>query len=257
MAETLTTAYCISCGEEVPVRMQSIGIPGEELLQCVHCNSYLGTAQQPQTLAAPARQPDQGTSLPPIERPGDFHPDEIQAGDAPIPDLPTEVPTPWEAGGQMLGEGEAEPAPAPAGPPLQAVITVEDSNLISAILNEMLVVEGLAHRVIPCRNGYEFLARYIRERKVRTNLGLVVMDVKMPIMNGIIAAVSMRAHETAQELEPIPLLFFTSKRCDDTFRKVLLHCAPAMYINKGTSDSPEHLQDRIGKVIRQLLREQW
>lgn len=244
-------AYCISCGEEVPVKKVSLGIEGEELLQCVHCNSYLGTVSQPQTFSAPAKLPS-GLTSPPAEKPADFQSEESAAESGVFLDMPADLVSFQEEDVGPAGEDVES-----GQPPLQTVMTVEDSTLISAILNEMLVLGGLTRRVIPCKNGYEFLARYIRERQARTNLGLVVMDVKMPVLNGVIAAAAMRAHEKAHQLEPVPILFFTSKRCDSVFRKVLLHCAPAMYINKGTSESPEHLQDRIGKVIRQLLKEEW
>ena len=244
MAKVPEKAYCISCGEEVPVRLVSVGIEGGELLQCVHCHSFLG----PIGLAPPQFQ-----LTPAADDPADFNPDETATGAAIMPDMPASMDTPLEAGGGL----ELEPETEASGPPLETVITVEDSSLISALLNDMLVEQGLTNRVIPCKNGYEFLARYIRERSGGTPVGLVVMDVKMPVLNGIASAVAMRAHEKAQELPEVPILFFTSKRCDETFRKIMLHTAPAMYINKGSSSSPTQLQDRIGKVIRQLLREEW
>jgi len=248
-------AYCISCGEDVPVRMVSIGIEGEELLQCGHCNSYLGTAAKPQTLASPAQRPAGG--LPPPERPGLFHPDETSRGGTIMPEMPGSVETADDASGGLHDEDLEFHPEVDDGPPLKTVITVEDIQLISTILNDMLISEGLTEKVISCKNGYEFLGRYVRARTSNVEVGLVVMDVKMPILNGISSAVAMRAHEAGQRLPEVPILFFTSKRCDETFRKVLIHTAPAMYINKGTSTSPEHLQDRIRKTIAQLLREEW
>ncbi len=249
--------YCISCGEDVPCKAVSIGIEGEELLQCPHCGSFLGTANSPQTLSAPARPPSVAASV--EDAPIEFHPDETRAGKAILPELPKAMETPGEAGGDLASDQDLFlGADSEEGPPIETVITVEDSNLISAILNDMLVAQGLTRRVISCKNGYEFLGRFVRETiGGKSRVGLVVMDVKMPVLNGISSAVAMRAHESAIEVDPIPILFFTSKRCDDTFRKVLIHCAPAMYINKGASTSPSHLEERIGKVIKQLMREEW
>lgn len=260
MSDTSQSVYCISCGEEVPVKKVSIGIEGEELLQCVHCNSFLGSAGAPQTLQTPARQPEVPAGPGAENGAGEeFHPDETGQGAAILPDMPGAVSSPGDASGGLEQEGVSLSSyeDEHAAPPLKTVITVEDTELISAILNDMLVREGLTEKVISCKNGYEFLGRYVRARMNNTKVDLVVMDVKMPILNGISAAVAMRAHEEAQELPEVPILFFTSKRCDETFRKVLVHTAPAMYINKGASDSPDHLQDRIGKVVRQLLREEW
>jgi len=257
MTKPIEKAYCISCGEEVKVQAVSIGIQGEDLLQCVHCLSFVGTAKDPQTLSSNGVYPDAG--VPWGESPGEFMSDETRTGKTILPDMPRAMETPDEAGGDLVSEGgfTLPAGPQSAGPPLETVITVEDSSLISAILNDMMVEQMLTRRVIPCKNGYEFLGRYVRERMTPSKVGLVVMDVKMPVLNGISSAVAMRAHEKAGDLDPVPLLFFTSKRCDETFQKVLLHCAPAMYINKGASSSPADLKERIGKVIRQLLREEW
>ncbi len=256
MSEHPEKAYCISCGEQVPVKVTSIGIQGEELLQCVHCLSFLGTKNKPQTLSSPGLGPV--PSAPASEPPGEFRPDESTTGGALMPDLPPAMDTPVEAGGELLSEtGESAPGRRPAGPPLETVFTVEDSSLILTLLNDMIVEQGFTRRVIPCKNGYEFLGRYVRERLTPSRVGLVIMDVKMPVLNGISSAVAMRAHEKALGLSEIPILFFTSKRCDEIFRKVLIRCAPAMYINKGASTSPDHLKQRITKVIRQLKREEW
>ena len=82
-------AYCISCGEDVPVTKVSIGIEGEELLQCVHCHSFLGTLSKPQTLAAPA-QPPQLVALR-SESPAEFRPDESGPGHPYMPEMPGSV----------------------------------------------------------------------------------------------------------------------------------------------------------------------
>jgi len=255
MAQGRQKAYCISCGEDVPVNVVDVGVGDKRLLQCVHCLSYLGTEGDPQSASSPGIMPPRA---PEPESPGEFSPDETATGGTIMPDLPKAMETPDAAGGALASDSfDAADEFEEGGPPLETVMTVEDSSLISAILNDMLVEQGLAGRVVPSKNGYEFLARYIRERKTPHNIGLVVMDVKMPVLNGISSSVAMRAHEKALDLEPVPLMFFTSKRCDETFRKVLMHTAPAMYINKGASSSPAQLQERIQKVIKQLLREEW
>lgn len=227
------------------------------MLQCVHCFSFLGSAKQPQTREAPAPPPK--VDVPQVGPAGEFRPDETRSGSAILPDLPRAMQTPTDAGGDLHDDAEILTIIEDdlTAPPLDTVFTVEDSSVISAILNDMLVVEGLTRRVMSCKNGYEFLGRFFREHKAGISAGLVVMDVMMPVLNGISSAVALRAYEKGRELDPVPILFFTSKRCDETFRKVLVHCAPAMYINKGTSTSPAHLKDRIRKVIRQLLREEW
>jgi DNA-binding response OmpR family regulator len=142
-------------------------------------------------------------------------------------------------------------------PPIDTIVLAEDTALLREMLKDSLVERGLSRRVISCVNGYEFLSAYVRSRQNDQAVGLVILDVIMPVLNGVSAAVALRAHEKGRNLSPAPILFFTSKRCDETFKKVLTFCRPAMYVNKGASASPEHLRQRVDKVITQLLKESW
>jgi len=243
--------YCISCGEEVEAREISIGIAGEELLKCPHCNSFLGSKKSPQTLSQPAPAFPLHLVEPPEPEPGDFSVDDATGLDSEMAEMPGEFAAPAPA--PLLEENLTE-APEP---PIETIVLAEDVSLLREMLKDSLVERGLSRRVISCRNGYEFLSAYARSRQNEQAVGLVILDVIMPVLNGVSAAVALRAHEKGRNLSPAPILFFTSKRCDETFKKVLTFCRPAMYVNKGASSSPQHLQERVDKVITQLLKESW
>ncbi len=246
--------YCISCGEDVPVEIVSIGIEGEDLLRCRHCGAYLGTTKKPQTLASPAPPPPESFVQEPP--PPDFSPDESSVGVSLVPEIP---------GGYAPKEAEKEPreihAPespeAGPEPPLDVIMIAEDTELLRRMMGDMLIEKGLTRYVTTSENGYEAVSVYVRLRNARSKLGLVILDVKMPVLNGIAAAVALRSYEMGMDIERVPILFFTSKRCDDTFRKAMSYCQPAMYVNKGASESAVHLQDRVSKVIDQLLKQEW
>jgi CheY-like chemotaxis protein len=249
--------YCISCGEDVPVEIVSIGIEGEDLLRCSHCGAYLGTTRQPQTLAEPAPPPPKPMIQEPVPGP-DFSPDESSVGVTLLPEIPRgyEAQEPEEDLKDIHLEKD-EPESEAGVPPLEVILIAEDSELLRRMLGDMLVEKGLTSNVATSKNGFEAVSTYVRQRNDNTRLGLVILDVKMPVLNGIAAAVALRSFEKGMGISPVPILFFTSKRCDATFRKAISYCRPAMYVNKGASQSAAHLQDRVSKVIDQLLQQEW
>ena len=140
---------------------------------------------------------------------------------------------------------------------LQNVVAAEDSPVLLKTLSRMLVDKNITRGVEPCQNGEEFITAVVERLKKNLPISLVILDVNMPILNGINAAVILRAIERGfGKKRPAPILFFTSYRCDDTFKKVLKYCAPARYINKGTGSSSEEFAQRLYEVVCQLLAEQ-
>lgn len=140
---------------------------------------------------------------------------------------------------------------------LQNVVAAEDSPVLLKTLSQMLVDRNITKTVEACKNGEEFISSVVERLKNNLPISLVILDVNMPVLNGINAAVIFRAIERGfGKKRPTPILFFTSYRCDDTFKKVLKYCAPAKYINKGTGSSPEEFAQRLYQVVSQLLAEQ-
>jgi len=139
---------------------------------------------------------------------------------------------------------------------LRAVMVAEDSPLLLRKVGEMLEAKDIARTVITCKNGQEFLEKAVARERAELPISLVILDVNMPILNGVNAAISLRSVERAiGPSKKIPILFFTSQKCDDIFKKVLTYCAPAHYINKGTGSSPEDFAERLFHVIAGLLLE--
>jgi len=251
-------AYCIACGEIVPLEKVNLGIQGEDLFRCAQCGAYLGTAKSVEQMAQSLEKAEALTP-PPILReqpaaPAEFDPETSLLSSGPIPEVPrsrqaSELAAAASDETFELGEkDEAEAAP-------DCIILAEDSELTRSILKDMITRRGLSRRVISCSNGFEFVINYIKSRNDKLPIKLIILDVVMPVLNGISAAVASRAWEKTQGIDPIPLLYFTSKRCDETFKRVIQHTRPAMYINKGSSDSAVQLEIRIEKLINQMLKE--
>ncbi len=138
---------------------------------------------------------------------------------------------------------------------LERVIVVDDSELITTMLNDKILENELASKVVTAPDGGKFITTLVNTFEKRKPLDLVILDIQMPIMSGINAAVAMRAIEEgfSREDRKIPILFFSVKRCDDNLKKVIDFCEPAQYLNKGVSNTPDEMFDRVKKVLVQLL----
>ena len=255
----LEKAYCLACGEQVPLETVDLGIEGEELYRCAYCGAYLGTrkslekvAQNPASAEIYMSAPEQVA----FQETGDFHSEESALSGGAIPEVPEKSPSAQQISPQVEDEVfTPAPTPEPEVPKLETIILAEDSELVTRILKEMIISKGLSRRVISCKNGFEFIIQYLQSRLEQIPIGLIILDVIMPVLNGISSAVAVRAWEKALNLKPVPILYFTSKRCDQTFKRVLQHTRPAMYINKGGSERAVMLEQRIEKVVNQLLKE--
>ena len=135
------------------------------------------------------------------------------------------------------------------------MIIADDSDFLREFMRKLIMKKGLAHEVIACKDGQEFVAEVTRALAQDKRVDLVVLDLEMPVMDGITAARTLRAVEKKFDLKrKIPILFFSVHRCDDGLRKQLAQAAPASYINKGSDSAPEKLTQRVEDLVHHLLK---
>lgn len=137
--------------------------------------------------------------------------------------------------------------------PAESILVADDSTMIRDLLSDLISHEKLAKDVAGCGHGAEFITVFTGKALAKEPFSLVVLDVAMPVLNGINAAIAMRAIEKALKIKPTPILFFTAQKCDENFKKVMAYCKPALYVNKGVSSMPDLLASRIGQVVKRLL----
>ncbi len=128
-------------------------------------------------------------------------------------------------------------------------------------LMDRISEKQIGREVVGLANGEEMLVRVIdRLRENRRNgvSDLVITDVPMPFLNGINAAIGLRAIEkTYMNHDLMPILFLTNKPCDETFKKVIKYLAPAKYATLGPVDDPPKLNSHIAKIISLIAKETW
>ena len=167
--------------------------------------------------------------------------------------------------GQEFSLAEEQEAPAfsadsVAIPTFKTVLIVGYRDDVRSLILEQMTLKNLAREILPCVNGEEMIINAIAalQRGEDGEVSLIVLDVPMPFLNGINAAIGLRAVErTYPGHRLVPLLFLTRKPCDETFKKVIKFLSPAKYAGLGPSDNSVELGPRLGRIINLVSQEKW
>lgn len=137
---------------------------------------------------------------------------------------------------------------------MSCVVFAEDSPGVRRVIATVIEGTKIAQESVSCENGMEFIGKMTDLFKQKKRVDLAILDVQMPVLSGIQAALTMREIEKKVGVRnPTPILFFTSKVIDDKFKTVLEKCRPSAYLNKGTEASPRELGNRIFSVLKRLM----
>lgn len=145
-------------------------------------------------------------------------------------------------------------------PNYSSVLVVGYAGPIRDLILDHMTNQHLARELVSCENGEEMIIQTIQHLAAGGNgsLSLIVLEVPMPFLNGINAAIGLRAVEKKYPSHtPIPILFLTHKPCDDTFKKVIKFLSPAKYAGLGPSTNPAEVGPRLERIISLIAREKW
>jgi PAS domain S-box-containing protein len=117
-----------------------------------------------------------------------------------------EVVAPDIAGEPLI---DAEPAEARPEPASGLSILVAEDNEINALLMRSLLGR-LGHRAVITTNGEEALESWQAARSAGTPYDLVLMDIQMPLLDGIETTRRIRGHEAGQPGRQTPILALTA-----------------------------------------------
>lgn len=149
---------------------------------------------------------------------------------------------------------EESASSAPKIKTLDFIMLADDSHLAREVIADKLLEIKAARRVLAYSDGEEFLTNFTASLIEKHAPNLIILDIRMPGINGINAGICARCIEKAfRKTSPTPLLFFSSVVCDDVLKNAMKKLSPARYINKGSGSNPDELADRIVRVISKLL----
>jgi len=131
-----------------------------------------------------------------------------------------------------------------------SIVISEDSPTLRQLLKIVLQQHGIGREVLLTQNGEEFVQTVIERFAGRAEVNLAILDLEMPVLNGQVAAIVLRAAERAFKVaRKTPILFFSRRTRDQEFERLLQASQPAGYVNKGEGF------DSHGQFARRLTEE--
>ncbi len=249
ITQTLPQAFCRQCQRKVEVFI--ILDQGDEIINCTLC----GTRLNIQIADVEGHKPGAGAGARPAPpRPGQGRPSE--ADDKFLDELTSAMEVPAEEPLLL----EAIEADVYYDGALGAVLIADDEQLVRNVLGNVFTEQGVAKEVIHCVNGSDLIKKYSETlQKGRLPVGLLVLDLEMPLLNGIQTAMTVRKFEQAKGLMPVPILFFSGRKRDAKLDEAMKKLHPSMYMYKGGDSrggsAEGALRERVRKVVGLLMRE--
>lgn len=229
--------YCPSCGQEVPTTSELSG--SYVMFACAHCGLGLGIspATEARVRALTGGAPEGDGTLGRIatakreQRVGDI----VER--------------------HVASDARQDPRLKPPAPlrQMRKVFVVEDSGFLRQVIGDLLVERQLCKKVVGFDDGPAFVEAFAQSLAEGGRPDLIVLDVRMPEMDGRAAALIARALEKAYESpKRVPILFFSAVLCDAEFKATLKTLGSARYIRKIDGDV-QSLGERVAAVLAKLI----
>lgn len=142
----------------------------------------------------------------------------------------------------------------PQRPPEEGyALVADDSKYTRKIIEDLLKEKNFSANVMSFENGLELISAYSKLLSVKDSVDIAIIDLNMPVMDGLTAARTMRAVETQNKSKKVPIVFFSAEKADEGLRKQMESLVPANYVNKGSDPDPDKLATRVEFLIGHLM----
>lgn len=128
-------------------------------------------------------------------------------------------------------------------------LIAEDSDFARKLLKELVLKKKLASEAIAVTNGLELITEFTKFMKKNIKASFAIIDLNMPVMDGLTAARTLRALEDKEGIPKVPFVFFSAVKADESLKKQMELLAPAHYMNKGSDPDPESLIKRVQGLL--------
>ncbi len=134
----------------------------------------------------------------------------------------------------------------------QALIA-DDEKHVRDIIFDTLKTSKFCSNVVAVENGLELTSTFSKMVSEKASVDIAIIDLNMPIMDGIAAARTIRAIESQHNLLATPIVFFSAVKADESLRTQMDILAPASYVNKGNDPDPDSLTKRVEQLVAYLV----
>lgn len=134
-------------------------------------------------------------------------------------------------------------------------LVTDDSNYTRKIIEDLIREKKVSSAVLSFENGLELISAYSKLLAEKKAIRIAVIDISMPVMDGLTAARTMRVLEAQHNAERVPIVFFSAVKADQSLREEMESLAPANYVNKGSDPDPNKLIDRVDHLLTYLIEE--
>lgn len=132
-------------------------------------------------------------------------------------------------------------------------LIAEDSKFTRTIIENLLKARLFCSNIQAFENGLELISVYSKLLADRKIVDIAIIDLNMPVMDGLTAARTMRALETQNKAGKTPIVFFSAEKADDNLRSQMETLEPAHYVNKGSDPDPEKLAARVDSLVSYIM----
>jgi CheY-like chemotaxis protein len=133
------------------------------------------------------------------------------------------------------------------------VLIADDSMYTRKIIEDRLKEKEYSDNVLSFENGLELISAYSKLLEEKKPIDIAIIDLNMPVMDGLTAARMIRSLEAQKNLKAVPIIFFSAEKADDNFKKQMENLSPANYMNKGNDTNPAALASRVESLIAYLI----
>lgn len=133
------------------------------------------------------------------------------------------------------------------------VLIAEDSKYVRNIILDALKTSKFSSNIVDFDNGLELTTAFSRLIAGHASIDVAIIDLNMPIMDGITAARTIRAIEAQHKLSSTPIIFFSSMKADESLKAQMDMLSPASYVNKGSDPDPDSLATRVEQLVGYLI----
>lgn len=132
-------------------------------------------------------------------------------------------------------------------------LIADDSKYTRKIIEDLIKEKKLSAYVMSFENGLELISAYTKLLATKDTVDIAIIDLNMPVMDGVTAARTMRAVEAQNKAEKTPIVFFSAQIADDDLKKQMASLEPANYVNKGADPDPDKLATRVEYLIHYVV----